>query len=235
MNNNNQGIHARSALLANVLARTDQDFLARHLKTQRWEPGAVGLSSNRGNHGLYCVQHGRLELVVNDPSGHERTLRLLSEADIFGLECLHPQPHPGGYQVRAITVSSVLAIAPELVDHWIGSFAEFRQALARSLASGIWNMEREREHTLSQPVAERLVCYLRCGEDCRGTQGCPPLHRAPLPMQVLARRIGCSAGHLSRATRRLLQEGVVQRVHGGLQLGDVSRFPGMLCEGCSGH
>jgi CRP/FNR family transcriptional activator FtrB len=233
MQHTHLGQLVRSDLLAEALATTDSATLARHLHHQRWEPGRIGLDSHQGCHGLYYVQHGRLELVVTDSDGRERALRLLSESDIFGLECLHPAMMPGGYQVRAITVSEVVAIHPELVDRWINDMPKFRLDLARHLASGIWSLERERENTLSLPVTERLICYLRCGESCRRA----PFRevaaaRGPLPMQVLARRVGCSAGHLSRAVRGLLQEGVVQRVRGGLQVGDLSRFEGHLCEDC---
>jgi len=230
-------ISARPGLLAEMIQGTDAEVAARHLKYHRWDPGTVGLDSHHGQHGLYCVEHGRLELVVTDPGGHERSLRLFSEADIFGLEYLHPEPAalPGAYQVRAVTVSAVIAVAPELVERWIADSASFRRALATSLASGILNLERERENTLSRSVNERLVCYLRCGEECRKVATSGHALRGPLPMQLLARRIGCSAGHLSRATRQLLSEGVVQRVHGGLQLGDLNRFQGRLCDGCGGH
>ena len=214
-----------------ALAQTERETAERHVRVQLWEPGAVGLDSQGHNGGLYCVQHGRLELMVRDANGGERSLRLMGAGDIFGLECLLPQP-PGGYQVRALTRSAVIAVNPELVDRWILSCPDFRRALANRLASGICHLEQEREHTLSRPVSERLLCYLICGESCQSESAERHPGHGPLPMQVLARRLGCSAGHLSRAARRLLQSGVVQRTHGGLQIGDLSRFEGALCEGC---
>lgn len=216
-------------LFGAALAQTEREVKERHLRVQMWEPGTIGLDAHGHNAGLYCVQHGRLELMVRDASGGERSLRLLGRSDIFGLECLLPD-QPGGYQVRALTRSAVVVVSPELVDRWIVSCPDFRRALAGRLAQGICLLEQEREHTLSRPVAERLLCYLVCGESAR-QQG-QGSGQGPLPMQVLARRLGCSAGHLSRAARRLLQAGVVQRSHGGLQVGDLGRFNGRLCEGC---
>lgn len=234
MHNNNDVLPVDDLLMAAVLGLGGMAQEESGLKHQIWEPGQVGLDSSQGQHGLYYVRHGRLELVVTEPGGGERSLRLLANSDIFGLDYLVPLgPTPVVYQVRALTRAAVMVASPELVERWIEQSPVFRQTLAQRLASGICSLERERENTLSRPVAERLVCYLRCGEHCDGVApAAESLPRGALPMQVLARRIGCSAGHLSRAARGLLQEGVVQRVHGGLQISDVGRFQGRLCEGC---
>lgn len=235
MLDNKNALPMQDHLLAAVLGQTEGDGRQAGLQNVIWEPGHVGLDSSQGKHGLYYVQHGRLELVVADAGGGERSLRLLGDTDVFGLDFLAPaSPTAAVYQVRALTVASILIVSPEVVERWIQQSPVFRQALACRIASGIWNLERGREQTLSRPVRERLVCYLRCGEYCDGhSPTAQSLPRGPLPMHVLARRIGCSAGHLSRAARHLLQDGVVQRVRGGLQISDLRRFAGRLCEDCA--
>jgi CRP/FNR family transcriptional activator FtrB len=199
-------------LLLSLIANTEQGRADRHVSVRRYSPGRLVLEGS-ANPGLFYIQHGRMELLITTPEGNERCMRILSESDLFGLECLYGTGLEPGYQVRAITYSSVVRIDLELVDHWLATQPEFRRHLATRIAADVLRLEQEREKTLAFSVAERLVCYLRCGESCANLLPTPPEPVAPLPMAILARRIGCSPAYLSRAVRKLIQQGVVQRIN----------------------
>lgn len=209
----------RKNQLLSIIANTERSQVDRHVSVQRYSPGRVvledrGLSSGP-EYGLGYIQHGRMEMLITTPEGNERCMRILSDADMFGLECLHSRPkgEPRGYQVRAITFAAVVRIDVELVDFWLATSADFRAMLASHLATDVFRMEQERERTLAFSVAERLVCYLRCGEVCLNLWPAPTEPVGPLPMNILARRIGCSPGYLSRTVRELMHKGVLKRVN----------------------
>lgn len=204
-------------LLLNVIANTDQNLADRHVSVRRYGPGRMAWAgdgaASSGAPGLFYIQHGRMELLITTPEGNERCMRILSESDLFGLECLYGPALAPGYEVRAITFSSVVRIDLELVDLWLATVPEFRRLLAARIAADVLRLEQEREKTLAFSVAERLVCYLRCGETCANLWPAAAEPVGPLPMAILARRIGCSPAYLSRAVRKLVQQGVLQRIN----------------------
>jgi len=200
-------------LLLGIIAGTDRSRVDRQVSVRRCNPGRFVLDGGGGEAALFYIQHGRLELVVTTPEGNERCMRILAEGDLFGLECLYAPDGPPGYQIRAITYASVVRVEVELVDFWLATVPEFRQRLAARMAADVVRLEQEREKTLAFSVAERLVCYLRCGETCANLWPAPPEPVAPLPMAILARRIGCSPAYLSRAIGKLVRQGVVQRIN----------------------
>ncbi len=199
-------------LLPSLIANTEQGLADRHVCLRRYGPGRLVLEGY-GRPGLFYMQHGRMELLITTADGNERCMRILAESDLFGLECLHAGASVPGYQVRAVTYSSVVHVDVELLDLWLATVPEFRHRLAARIATDIARLEQEREKTVAFSVAERLVCYLRCGESCAHLSSAPPEPAGPLPMAILARRIGCSPAYLSRAVRKLAQQGVVQRVN----------------------
>ncbi len=178
-------------LLPSLIANTEQGLADRHVCLRRYGPGRLVLEGY-DRPGLFYIQHGRMELLITTADGNERCMRILAESDLFGLECLHAGATVPGYQVRAVTYSSVVHVDVELLDLWLATVPEFRHRLAARIATDIARLEQEREKTVAFSVAERLVCYLRCGESCAHLSSAPPEPVGPLPMAILARRIGCS-------------------------------------------
>jgi len=228
--------------LMEVLLTALQDpQIGNRVSSERWVPGTFWQSCQNAKQSIYVVRHGRLELAVMDAEGRERSLRVLAESELFGTEALSalsPASDAGGeaprqdYGIRAVTYSEVLQIPLDIVDLLIVRLPLFRKALTNSIASHIWALEREREHGRSMQTNNRLLCYLRCGENGHQPQQ-KPLGKATLPMQLLARRIGCSAGHLSRSVSNMVRQGVLLRQDGRLQLTGDGEAPYSFCEGCA--
>ncbi len=228
-----------SPTLMEVLQEVLQDArIAHRVSWERWAPGTLWQSCHNRRQSLFVVRHGRLELAVTDAEGRERSLRLLAESELFGTEALAAGPAAEGeaarqaYGIRAVTYSEVLQIPLDIVDQLIAQLPLFRKALTSSIANHIWALEREREHGRSMPTNNRLLCYLRCGENGIRS-GQKPSGKATLPMHLLARRIGCSAGHLSRSVSTMVRQGMLLRQDGRLQLQGDGERPYAFCEGCA--
>ena len=228
-------------LMEVLLAALKDPQIAHRVSSERWAPGTHWQSCHNGKQSIFVVRHGRLELAVMDAEGRERSLRVLAESELFGTEALSALSAPSGtggeaprqdYGIRAVTYSEVLQIPLDVVDQLIIRLPLFRKALTNSIANHIWALEREREHGRSMPTNNRLLCYLRCGENGHQPQQ-KPLGKATLPMQLLARRIGCSAGHLSRSVSTMVRQGMLLRQDGRLQLQGDGERPYAFCEGCA--
>jgi CRP/FNR family transcriptional activator FtrB len=224
-----------------LLAALKDPQIAHRVSSERWAPGTLWQSGQNDGQSIFVVRHGRLELAVMDAEGRERSLRVLAESELFGTEALSALSSPSGaggdalrqdYGIRAVTYSEVLQIPLDIVDLLIIRLPLFRKALTNSIANHIWALEREREHGRSMPTNNRLLCYLRCGENGHQPQQ-KPLGKATLPMQLLARRIGCSAGHLSRSVSTMVREGILLRQDGRLQLKGDGEMRYAFCEGCA--
>lgn len=219
------------ALLLQLIASTDKGRVDRLVSARSYGPNRLILGGGSGPAGgLFYVQHGRLELLITTPEGNERCMRILAESDLFGLECLHAPGALPGYQIRAVTYAAVVRVDLELVEQWLREVPEFRRRLVARMAVDLLRLEQERERTLAFAVPERLVCYLRCGEHCMNQRAAAaPEPGAPLPMAMLARRIGCSPAYLSRVVQRLIKRGVVQRVNQQLRLDRLENFSPCHC------
>ncbi len=71
------------SLFAN-LSTTELEPLAERLVSRRYQPNELIFSQNSPSNSLYIVKSGRVEIVVDGPQGHRKTLATFGPGQAFG-------------------------------------------------------------------------------------------------------------------------------------------------------
>jgi CRP/FNR family transcriptional regulator len=164
--------------------------------------------------GLCLVQDGWLKIVKLSPDGREQILRVVGPGEVcneVGVFACHPNPATG----IALDEATVWIIEPDTILRLLDQVPGLARAVTQGLAERVLHLLGLVEDLSLRTVEARLARLLLE----RATEG--TLHRHRWATQTeMAARLGTVPDVLSRALRKLADEGLVQVTRHQIQILD---------------
>jgi CRP-like cAMP-binding protein len=173
-----------------------------------YDHGAALFSTGSPTQGVYCIRHGAVKIVTQDPTGSQRIVRVLKKGDVAGIECAFGNRH----EHTAVAVGDVRACRVP-IDYFRAFVAKHNNLQMRLLQTSQATL-RETESWLSELTVgslpartrmARLLLRLKVSED--GER----IHR--FGVEDMAAILGITAETVSRVISDFVREGIL--VKGG--------------------
>ncbi|HOS97842.1 MAG TPA: Crp/Fnr family transcriptional regulator [Deltaproteobacteria bacterium] len=182
------------------------EALSRRVLIGTYQPGETILAETDPVRSFFVVLSGQVKLSKSSAEGREQTLYLLGPGEPFGL-CTAFATSDFPAEVVALRKSDVLAIPGSAVDEIVmqepGLLLNILRVLSRRLRESMSLVESLALKDIPQRVAAFIVALERTGEE-DDTIELPVTHRE------LSKIVGSTPEALSRALRKLQDDGVLE-------------------------
>jgi CRP/FNR family transcriptional regulator len=170
--------------------------------------GAALFTLGTPTEGVYCVRHGAVKMVKQDPSGGQRIVRVLKRGDVAGIESAFSDR----YEHTAIAVGEVRAcrVPIEYFRNFVATHGNLQMRLLRTSQDTL----RETESWLSELTVGSLPARTRMARlllRLRVTDDGDRIHR--FGIEDMAAILGIAQETVSRAISDFVREGIL--VKGG--------------------
>ena len=192
------------------LSEGEMEDLAKRTPDTFLDEDDVLYTPHEGTERLFILKKGRIQLYEIGDGGHEITLSVIEEGNVFGEMALTAQSLRGLY-VRAITPSTVVSLRREDVERLITKKPEVGLRLIRELAEKLHASEARYADVVGKEVPARLATLILTLVDSEGVASSESLRiRTHYTHERLASMIGCGRVAVTRAFRKLEEGGAVK-------------------------
>jgi CRP/FNR family cyclic AMP-dependent transcriptional regulator len=192
------------------LSEGELEDLAKRTPDTFLEEGDVLYTPYEGTERLLILKKGRIQLYEIGDGGHEITLSVIEEGNVFGEMALTAQSLHGLY-VRALTPSTVVSLRREQVERSITNKPEVGLRLIREMAERLHATEARYTDIIGKDVPARLATLILTLVDSEGVVSSESLRiRTHYTHERLASMIGCGRVAVTRAFRKLEEGGTVK-------------------------
>jgi CRP/FNR family transcriptional regulator, cyclic AMP receptor protein len=209
------------------LSDEEMEDLAKHTPDTFLEHGDVLYTPQEGTQRLFILKKGRVQVYEIDHSGDEITLSVVEGGNVFGEMALTGQSLQGVY-VRAMTPSTVVSLRREELEGLIMKKPEVGLRLVRDLAEKLHASEARYAGVIGKNVPARLATLILTLVDSEGVE-ISESYRIPTHYthEQLASMIGCKRVAVSRAFRKLKEEGAVDLKERRIIVKDIDVLKGL--------
>ena len=213
------------------LSDEEMEDLAKHTPDTFLEHGDVLYTPQEGTERLFILKKGRVQVYEIDRSGDEITLSVVEGGNVFGEMALTGQSLQGVY-VRAMTPSTVVSLRREELEGLIMKKPEVGLRLVRDLAEKLHASEARYAGVIGKNVPARLATLILTLVDSEGVE-ISESYRIPTHYthEQLASMIGCKRVAVSRAFRKLKEEGAVDLKERRIIVKDIDVLKGLAGAG----
>jgi CRP/FNR family cyclic AMP-dependent transcriptional regulator len=204
--------------LEDIAKRTPDTFL---------EQDDVLYTPKEGTERLFILKKGRVQVYEVNSEGEEITLSVIEDGNVFGEMALTGQSLEGLY-VRALTPSTVVSLRREDVEELIRNEPEVGLRLVRDLAQRLHDSEARYADVVGKDVPARLATLILTLVDSEGVVSSES-YRIPTHYthDQLASMIGCKRVAVTRAFRKLEEEGAVALIRRHIVVKDMGALKGL--------
>jgi CRP/FNR family transcriptional regulator len=169
---------------------------------QSYKAGQIIFSRGDQVKGVYLLAQGKVRIFVSDPTGKERTIKIVSPGELFGEAALFLKDSYPAFSA-AITGTKLFYFLKKDIVELITQNSELALATIGVLANRLSHFASLMESSLKE-VLPRLAAYLL---ELPETDGKIKL---PIKKVELARHLATTPESLSRALAELKEEGLVR-------------------------
>jgi len=192
-----------------LLSDEEMEDLAKRTPDTFLEQDDILYTPKEGTERLFILKKGRVQLYEIEESGDEITLSVIEDGDVFGEMALTGQSLSGLY-VRALTPSTVVSMRREDVEHLIMNKPEVGLRLVRDLAQRLHASDALTDD-VGKGVPARLATLILTLVDSEGVRSSESYRiLTHYTHEQLASMIGCKRVAVTRAFRKLEEDGAVE-------------------------
>ena len=192
-----------------LLSDEEMEDLAKRTPDTFLEQDDILYTPKEGTERLFILKKGRVQLYEIEESGDEITLSLIEDGDVFGEMALTGQSLSGLY-VRALAPSTVVSMRREDVEHLIMNKPEVGLRLVRDLAQRLHASDALTDD-VGKGVPVRLATLILTLVDSEGVRSSESYRiLTHYTHEQLASMIGCKRVAVTRAFRKLEEDGAVE-------------------------
>src|SRR5215217_2213942 len=192
-----------------LLSDGEMEDLAKRTPDTFLEQDDILYTPKEGTERLFILKKGRVQLYEIEESGDEITLSLIEDGDVFGEMALTGQSLSGLY-VRALAPSTVVSMRREDVEHLIMNKPEVGLRLVRDLAQRLHASDALTD-VVGKGVPVRLATLILTLVDSEGVRSSESYRiLTHYTHEQLASMIGCKRVAVTRAFRKLEEDGAVE-------------------------
>ena len=192
-----------------LLSDEEMEDLAKRTPDTFLEQDDILYTPKEGTQRLFILKKGRVQLYEIEESGDEITLSVIEDGDVFGEMALTCQSLSGLY-VRTLTPSTVVSMRREDVEHLIMNKPEVGLRLVRDLAQRLHASDALTD-VVGKGVPVRLATLILTLVDSEGVRSSESYRiLTHYTHEQLASMIGCKRVAVTRAFRKLEEDGAVE-------------------------
>jgi len=192
-----------------LLSDEEMEDLAKRTPDTFLEQDDILYTPKEGTQRLFILKKGRVQLYEIEESGDEITLSVIEDGDVFGEMALTCQSLSGLY-VRTLTPSTVVSMRREDVEHLIMNKPEVGLRLVRDLAQRLHASDALTDD-VGKGVPARLATLILTLVDSEGVRSSESYRiLTHYTHEQLASMIGCKRVAVTRAFRKLEEDGAVE-------------------------
>ncbi len=209
------------------LSEQELNDLARRAPDTFLEQGDILYTPQDGMERLFILKKGRVQVYEVDQSGHEITLSVVEDGNVFGEMALTGESLKGVY-VRALTPSTVVSLRREEFEELIVMKPEVGLRLVRDLAQRLHASEARYADMVGKDVPGRLATLILTLVDSEGLVT-NESYRIPTRYthERLASMVGCKRVAVTRAFATLKDAGAVDLKDRHILVKDIETLQGL--------
>jgi len=200
------------------IAESDLMVIAKAAVQKNFDPEQAVFLEGDPSPGLYVVEKGWFKIVKISPNGREQVINFIGPGEAFNALSLFADiPNPAS--AIALESSTAWLVRQEIMLQMLDAYPKLAKAVIRILAGRVQHLVSLVEDLSLRSVEARLARLLL--EQANGET----VHRQQWATQSeLAARLGTVTDVLSRALRKLAEEGIIQVSRHQIQILDLAEL-----------